>query len=475
MGYRPSKKLVVSLIFHKIFFVLITSLSLLISFTAKSQKQPPVKICNFWIGDITVIRNYNRTSPNVATEVVKTVYHVRLREETINQLGTEIRLINDNSKAEGEIIEVDEGSYGYGNTGSHKQEGNGTVKVIDPGSNFGSVGAITLNGKGKRLQYRFEMWPDKGSEKYPVVIHSFVGDPPKENVFEQTNTYRSAVTKGDTSGFASWANFTSDGLMEGTYTYIGTIPGISEQRDKTSWKLHMIKAPCRQSNDLDTTSRPKDPCPPPTTQLALLQLGLSQQKALLNQSGQQYKEIRKLQEETKQWKNDYDQAARECTLWQIAQALTNYLVGNEEGAMGAAGKQLSNFLSFLDKLSDGDASWMLPNEEYKEWFSAEDAWEGFHAAYDQLAPESKPQGLIDQLRKCSSPTGDGVMEGAIHYLRLLQQIETLAPAAQKTLNDIRNKDLEILDLWNKYHEACVAHAKCKGTDTGECDQPVPKQ
>lgn len=47
--------------------------------------------------------------------------------------------------------------------------------------------------------------------------------------------------------------------------------------------------------------------------------------------------------------------------------------------------------------------------------------------------------------------------------------------AQKTLNDIRNKDLEILDLWNKYHEACVAHAMCKGTDTRECDQPVLKQ
>lgn len=474
MGYRPSKKLV-GFTFPKIFFGLIINLSLLIPVSANAQKQPPVKICNFWVGDITATRNYKRIIPNVANEVVNTVYHVRLREETINQRGTEIRLINDNSKVEGDITEVDEGSYGYGNTGSHKREGNGSAKVIDPGSNFGSVGKITLNGKGKRLQYRFDMWPDKGSEKYPITVHYFTGDPPKEDIEEKSANFRAAQTKGDATGFSSWANFTSGGLMEGEYSVPASIPGYSETEEKTSWKLHMITGPCIRSLHLDTTSQHKDPCPPPASQLALLQLALTQEKALIDQSVQQNTEIRKLQEQTKQWKNDYDQAARECTLWQIAQALTNYLVGNEAGAIGAAGKQLSNFLSFLDKLSDGDASWLLPNEEYKDWFSAEDVWEGFHAAYDQIAPESRPQGLIDQLRKCSSPTGEGVMEGAINYLRLLQQIETLAPAAQKTLNDIRNKDLEVLDLWNKYHDACVAHAMCKGTDTRECDQPVPKQ
>ncbi len=245
--------------------------------------------------------------------------------------------------------------------------------------------------------------------------------------------------------------------------------GVGSSHLQVHWDI------CKQGSSgcipLDTTASPVDPCPPPTSQLALLNLALNQEKELLILNGKQYGKILQLQQEAKQWKNDFEQASRDCKLWQAAQVLMNLLVGNKE--IDGAGQELSNFLSFLDKLSSGDPSWLLPNTEYKNLFSTEDAWEGFQAAYGQIAPESKPEGLLDALRKCGAPTGSGVMEGAVNYLRLLQQIEPMAQAAQKTLNDIRNKDQEVFDLWNKYHEACVDRALCKGTDPAECDNPPP--
>ena len=63
------------------------------------------------------------------------------------------------------------------------------------------------------------------------------------------------------------------------------------------------------------------------------------------------------------------------------------------------------------------------------------------------------------------------MAGAVNYLRLLQQIEPLAEAAQKNLNDIRAKDQEVFDRWSMYHQHCIDYANCRGTDPKVCDPP----
>lgn len=448
-------------------------LTAVLTHTALSQntgknKVAPEKLCNFWEGEIVTTIINNEKGKDRVHLIFKTTYSVRLREERLKGRVYDAILMNDGSSVETEMSEEGYHENGVGISGSYKSEGSGKSRVVGPGSReSGSVGYIIFDLKGKRSKYQFDMWPDEGTGFNTTIIY-YEGDPPKENVVTHKINFGRGTTKGDVTGFESLANFTKNGTMEGAYK---VMDASGNHIEETAWNLKMVTDACSKDHSGDTTSKKTDPCPPPRNELSLMQVALAQERSLLEKSGEQYHEIRDLQQQSKQWKNDYDQAARECTLWQIAEALTNFLVGNEKTTAGEAGKQLSNFLSFLDKYADGDPSWILPNEEYKDWFSAEDAWEGYKAAFGQLKPENKPQGLIDQLRKCGSPTSGGVMEGAINYLRLLQQIEKLAADAQKTLNDIRNKDLEVLDMWNKYHDACVAYSQCKGTDTKDCDNP----
>lgn len=402
----------------------------------------------------------------------RVTYHVRLREEGPHYGGSgEVRLINEGSSVEGSVEEQE--NEGAGSTHTF---GRGTALVLNPGANSGSVGHLFITDKGERAKYQFEMWPDPDSEFFPTTIRWFNADP------THSNTGRpSADSEGKAifrpvpippGGDQSARLATGGGrLMEGEYTF--ALEGVALQ--KTSWNLRAEIGPCDRQRDLGGAPPPaNDACGPPTSQLALLNLALDQERALLELNGQQYRDIRQLQQQARQWQNDYDQASRDCKLFQVAKFLTNFLVGNEAGTIGKAGKELSNFLSFLDKMASGDPSWILPNTEFKEYFSVEDAWEAFQNAYGLIAPDSTPEGLLAGLRSCGSPTISGVMEGAVTYLRLLQQIEPKAREANKTLNDIRDKDQEVLNRWNDYHKACVDRANCKGTDPKACDAPPPQ-
>ena len=442
--------------------------------------RPPTSddTCNFWVGDVRSVITVKIGS--VANhfsghEISKTTYHLRLREgDRSHPASLDIPLINAGSLVEGSEDFQDNGQKGYGFAGSARNSGSGKVPVLDPGTNSGAVGRIKLTGTGERAQYHFEMWPDSESSFFPTTKRDFSGDPsPRESVSESTGTFRS-VSIGESSDPQSPRVFIDGGMsMEGNYTITFSDRGSTT----TSWSLRAVTAACVRPRDLggDPPAASDDRCPPPTSQLALLNKALDEERALRTLIGKQYEEIRQLQQQAKQWQNDFDQAARDCNLWQVAQALTNLLVGNEKTAAGAAGKELSNFLSWLDKVSNGDPSWLLPNTEFKEYFSAEDAWEGFQAAYGQIAPASQAEALLKGLRSCGSPTGSGVMEGAVNYLRLLQQIEPKAQAAQKTLNDIRSKDQQVFDLENAYRKACIDRAKCQGTDPALCAAPPPPE
>lgn len=273
-----------------------------------------------------------------------------------------------------------------------------------------------------------------------------------------------------------------NGRMSGSYTTLGPY-GRS-----VSWNI------CREGVDCaappeegDEETAEDDLCPRPTPQQALLDTGLRQQQALVDRLASQIDAYNRLADQARQWQGDFDHATRDCGLWQWARVLTNFLVGNATpanpltagrllgggagtaGPMGEAGKELSNFLSMLEKIAAGDASWLLPNYEFNDWASAEDAWEALQFGYGQLNPESDPQRLLDGLGSCGAPTIGPVMDGARTYLRLLQQIEPLMRDSQKTLNDLRQKDLELLDLWNKYQQACLDHAECAGIDPASCN------
>jgi hypothetical protein len=226
---------------------------------------------------------------------------------------------------------------------------------------------------------------------------------------------------------------------------------------------------------------PRDDCGPPEPQRALLDTALEQQKAILRPLGDLLREQQRIQQQARQWQGDFEHATRDCQLWGVARTLVGLLASG--GAPGVGGgalrgaepveatKQFWNFLAMAEKVNAGDSTWLLPNHEFGDWASVEDAWDGFTIAYGALGPSS-PQSLREGLRQCGAPTLEGVLDGAYEYLRLLEQLSALGEQMSRILNDSRAKDQEIFDLWRKWLDACREYERCSGGDPRRCDEPT---
>jgi len=276
------------------------------------------------------------------------------------------------------------------------------------------------------------------------------------------------------------------GVMRGSYT--GPCTGCCPQAE-ASWSICREGGSCPPPPPLPSAAEPAedDPCGSTRNQKALLDLAQDQQKALSDQLAKKFDEYAKLQEQARNYQSDFELAARDCKLWKAARVLMNFLISNYApktpgttlvspvgGAQTLpdieAGKALVNFLSFLEKVLGGDGSWVLPDTEYKDWVSLEDLWEGVETGYGALGPSS-PESLIEGLRNCGAPTNQASFDDAIHYLRLLQQIEPLMRDANKLLNDLRSKDNEIFNKWSDLYRACVEYQRCKGGNVSDCGSP----
>ena len=249
------------------------------------------------------------------------------------------------------------------------------------------------------------------------------------------------------------------------------IPGSSQIR----WR---VCCGCAETGPPPEFPPRSDPCGPPTTQRALLDTGLEQQKAILKPLGELLREQREIQQQASQHQNDFEHATRDCKLWTVARVLVGVLAsgapGVGTGGLRGAGeipqtKQFYNFLSMAEKVHAGDPSWLLPNAEFKEWASAEDAWDAFMGAYGALGPSS-PQSLRQGLQQCGAPTISGVLDGAYQYLRLMERLPALSERINRILNDSRAKDNELFNLWQKYLEACRQYERCRGGDPSRCEK-----
>lgn len=252
------------------------------------------------------------------------------------------------------------------------------------------------------------------------------------------------------------------------------LPGSSQVR----WN---VCCGCAETGPPPDFGIPKDkPCGPPQPQQALLDLALEQQKAILRPLGELLREQQRIQQQASQWQNDFQQATSDCRLWGVARFLVGTLAAGQ--APGTASgllqksdtiphiKEFWNFLAMAEKVNAGDPSWLLPNHEFKDWFSIEDVWDGFMIAYGGLGPSS-PQSLREGLQQCGAPTTHGVLDGAYNYLRLIEQLPALADRMHGILNDVRAKDQEIYDLWQKYLAVCREYERCRGGDPSRCETP----
>jgi lysozyme family protein len=209
-----------------------------LTFQSGQQNKP-----NVWVGNITTVVTHS-TKPGIQL-YSQTIYHVRLQEEPRKQTviagktfySTDMRLINVDSKVEGFWEEWEDGKSGLGSTGSWKSTGSGHTSVLNPGSNAGSVGHIVMSQSGERMEYEFEMSPDKDSAHYVTTQQYYQGDPPKKLMKENKGTYMMASTRGDSTGFATLSKFSGVcNIMEGQYLvkdYEGN------PVEKVSWRLEL--------------------------------------------------------------------------------------------------------------------------------------------------------------------------------------------------------------------------------------------
>lgn len=214
---------------------------------------PPAsdETCNFWMGDVRTQQTNRRGSVAAPGQSVRnTAYHVRLREGArISEVSFEVPLINAGSLVEGSIEDEATGAKGPGTSGAYRTSGSGKASVSDPGTNFGSVGHLTITPAGQRVSYRFTLNPDSKSSTFPATTHRFIGDPPRPDVQEVSVWFMSAQI-GEGADSQSPRGITDSGrLMEGKYSSRNPDQGWD-----VSWSLHAITAPCDQPPPADTTS-----------------------------------------------------------------------------------------------------------------------------------------------------------------------------------------------------------------------------
>ncbi len=262
----------------------------------------------------------------------------------------------------------------------------------------------------------------------------------------------------------------------GEYTYPYPDPGPLDHAAQITIRWSFTRCPqgatCARPRVSEASGPPSQPdlCPEPKIQTALLRRGLDEQSRIKERLDRQRRAYDALVRQAEQWKNDFTHASRDCSLWSAALTLTGFLAGRGPTTKaGNPGEAFNNFLNLIDKVSVGDPSWMLPDVESDMLPSVETAWDAFRAGYDALGPAA-PEKMLYDLRMCGAPTIDSVMDGAIKYVRLLQQIEPMMQDVRKTLNDLRAKDNELLNLWSDYHRACLAYAKCKKLPPNMCDR-----
>jgi hypothetical protein len=213
-------------------------------------------------------------------------------------------------------------------------------------------------------------------------------------------------------------------------------------------------------------SAPSNPnCPEPKLEASFLELALDQQKSLSKQLATKSDELLKLQNQARQYKSDFELAMYTCNRIGDLQTLLGLLMGQGPENI----QNFTNSLGMIQKILDGDPSFVLSNETYFEQRrNLEQIWDTVMYGAGKVSP-GQPSSVREQLMGCAGSNLDTVFEDALKFVQLTEQIEPLLPQISKILNDMRAQDNKIKELWDKYHAACLRYAQCKKIPANFCE------
>jgi len=191
----------------------------------------------------------------------------------------------------------------------------------------------------------------------------------------------------------------------------------------------------------------EEPCAEPTQEQALWQLCLDQRNAMLGPLKEKWDKFQALWSGAEDYVEAYRAAIATCAIVDIISevlgaALTNAAVKRVEGIIRASLEPEWDIEGALDALSQGTPVFGVGTID----------------------------GMRDKVFECYGNGGipKSLYDGAMDYIKNLEEALAMMPEIRKLLNDIRQKDLECQDKEIKYRQACFEYAECAGKDSAPC-------
>lgn len=198
----------------------------------------------------------------------------------------------------------------------------------------------------------------------------------------------------------------------------------------------------------------RDNCPSLGSQESLFERDVAEWRSKSRALSAQMKQIEALTERAHGLEAAFNSALSRCYLWETAQVIASLLP--KPPVFEAAEKFLDPPSMLELEVRDVDLGGLIGVVS---------------AGYDITRPRSWEE-QVDRLRQC--PQDDAILQRAVDYIRLHQQIEARAKAAQKAANDLRSFEIHnMASSGQKYRDACNARAQCKGLPATICSKWPP--
>lgn len=440
-----------------------------------------------WIGGIRQVIEQEAGPPNFVTTIRKELrVDVRLRE-MVPPLAT------PPGKAPFQVIQLEDD----GTSASHKetQRGycTGSAETRFQPQSRSRHGTITRTAQGESGLAAMRWQPETYHLLVPSMRPSAHGYELVVQCDRRSSTLKHRVTTpiigGPLKGMYAdprAPRTIEGGRMIGTYT--NEIPAM-KIRQTVSWAICREGIPCPPPPEPGAAKPPPAQCPGLRPEVDRLILAMEQWAFHTRALAAVQAKIAPLANEARQHEGDYKQASQDCRLWKTAEFLAVFLPSPKllDVAIGYADNGAAGvFLGALDIKETADALFpglrrvadkalgprLAEKLQGDNDLSLQDIVDITSHGYSRAGPADWEE-AVTRLRGCGAPTIQGVMEGAIRYIRLNQEIAPLAREAATIGNHIRNKELEIFNLKAKYLPVCRAHTQCEGIPEEACNAWPP--
>jgi hypothetical protein len=240
---------------------------------------------------------------------------------------------------------------------------------------------------------------------------------------------------------------------------------------------------CR--DDVPCTEQPpepeKTPCQGPAAQEGLRQACRDQEGLLAKEAQKQWDRYQQSIAEADPHQNAFLEAMAACTAWDVSEMALEGLLSADVASIGLEGEALEELNEFKDSLEaintmmkavQGDPMALANEGKLGEFLTATERLKKA-IEYFQLANKATPEEFLKHLDDCNAPISDATRQSAQDYLLDMERGFEELEDYNKTVNNMRDKENECLDLQRKAYEACLEYARCQNRPESDCDNLKP--